>query len=297
MYKFYSSDHYQVQLAENHKFPMAKYQLLKESLVSEKIITIDQLVASEPADKNNLYLAHDKEYVDHVLNLTLPAKRARPVGLPLNKEMVTRALVSLSSSLLAAEKALEVNISGALSSGTHHASTDQGAGFCYFNDFAIIARKYSNKKILIVDLDVHQGNGNGEILKSDPHVKIVDIYCENNYPFKKQFSPDGFNIGLPRGTRDDAYLSTLEQVLRRLDTHFDLILYQAGVDILEHDHLGHFDISFEGVAMRDQMIFEWAASHEIPISFVIGGGYAKDISQTVKANKNTFLKAKEIFGF
>lgn len=294
---FYYSDTYKVSLPENHRFPMEKYQLLREKLLKDNILNKTQLIESEPINNNLLTLAHDQNYISDVINLTLDQKRAKRIGLPLTEEMVLRARVSVGGSFMASQKALEIGLSGALSSGTHHALKRDGEGFCFFNDFAIIARKNLDKKILIIDLDVHQGNGNGEILKDDKHVTIIDFYCKNNYPLKKQTSLNGISIGLEAGIEDDEYLTLLAKTLEKHNSQYDLILYQAGVDILKGDLFGKMNISLEGIQKRDHLVFNYAKQNSKAISFVIGGGYSKDIEKTVEANAGTFEIAKKIYNF
>ena len=297
MAKFYYSDTFDVELGEKHRFPMRKYRMLREKLLEDKILGPTQLYESSPIERDKLILAHDKDYVDGVLNLTLDAKKARPIGLPLTQEMVKRAIVSMNASLMAAESALEFGVGAALSSGTHHAGYDQGEGFCFFNDFAVIARCLLDKKILIIDLDVHQGNGNGNILKNDSHVTILDIFCQDNYPFRKDISANGIALGLSREVEDDEYLSHVKKSLNQVQGEYDLILFQAGVDILGNDEFGKFNISIDGVGERDRLVFDFAKTNKTPISFVIGGGYGKDLELTVAAYAQTFAIAKEIIDF
>ena len=294
---FYYSDTFKVPMPEGHRFPMDKYKLLREKLLADQTLKETELIESTPINDDHLELAHDQKYINEVLNLTLDQKKAKRIGLPLTKEMILRAKASVGGSFLASQKAMEVGISGALSSGTHHALYDNGEGFCFFNDFAIIARNNLDKKILIIDLDVHQGNGNGAILKNDEHVTIIDIYCKNNYPLKKQSSPYGETIGLPAGIEDKEYLNILDIALSKINSQFDLILYQAGVDILEGDLFGKMNISLDGITKRDQIVFEFAKKYSKAISFVIGGGYSQNILKTVAANAQTFKMAKEVYNF
>lgn len=295
MSKFFYSDHFKVDLPEKHRFPMAKYGMLRQKLLENSILSESQLIAAKVAQADLAKRAHDQTYVDDVINLTLDQRKARRIGLPLTRQMVNRTLVSLDASFQAAQMALKYGVSGALSSGTHHAGYSHGEGFCFFNDFAVIARTYPKYKILIIDLDVHQGNGNGEILKTDSNVDIIDMYCEQNYPFRKSLS--GLSIPLKSQMEDDEYLVNLEKALEQIQFSYDLILYQAGVDIYKEDHLGLLNITKNGIKTRDKMVFEFAKENGAAISFVIGGGYCKDISETVDCNYNTFVTAKSIFNF
>lgn len=296
MTKFIYSDTYQVSLGEKHRFPMVKYRLLRESLIENAIVCKSQLEESKPIEVEHLYLAHDQEYVDQIINLSLGRKEARKIGLPLTNEMVIRTRASIGASVRASELALEHGVSAALSSGTHHAHYDSGEGYCFFNDFAVISRLNRDKKVLIIDLDVHQGNGNASILNEDKNVLIFDMFCAENYPYRKVETH--INIPVPKNSEDSFYLELLNKELKAIDvSSFDLILYQAGVDILSHDHLGLLNISHNGVLERDKIIFHLAKKHGVPISFVIGGGYAKNINETVCAYVNTFKAAKDIFKF
>lgn len=292
---FYYSDHYEVDLPIKHRFPLSKYRLLREKLVGQSIITTDQLIPASIASRDLALIAHDYSYVEDVFNLTLEHKKARRIGLPLTQDMVNRTLVSLDASYQAAKTALKYGVSAALSSGTHHAGYAHGEGYCFFNDFAVICKDHRNLKILIIDLDVHQGNGNGQLLKDDKNVTIIDFYCEQNYPFRKDLT--GLTKSFNKNTQDDEYLSQLDHTLELIDRDFDLILYQAGVDIYEEDHLGLLSISKDGIKKRDEFVFNFAQKNNIPISFVIGGGYCEQIEKTVECNFNTFDTAKNIFKF
>lgn len=286
-FEFVYSDHYEVHLGDDHRFPITKYRKLRESLLEFHILKNEELIPAFPVSRHDLYLAHCKDYVDGVLDLSLEHKRARQIGLPLTEEMVLRTCVSVQASLMAAERALKTGLSGALSSGTHHARYRQGEGFCFFSDFAVIAKKYPKLKILIIDLDVHQGNGNAEILNEHQNVIILDFYCQENYPYRKiQASID---VPIPKHTHDEIYLERLKNELEKLSyVQFDLILYQAGVDGLKDDKLGLLNLSLNGLRKRDELVFSFAFQKQTPISFVIGGGYADPIDLTVEANRQTF---------
>lgn len=273
---------------------MLKYAMLRERLLKEGVMKDCQLEAAVVAEAHLAKLAHDHDYVDQVIDLSLDPKKARRIGLPLTRDMVNRTLASLDASFKAATWAVEHGLSASLAGGTHHAGVAHGEGYCFFNDFAVISRKYSDLNILIIDLDVHQGNGNGAILKDDLHVDIIDLYCEQNYPFRK--SLDGLAVSLNEGMRDHEYLTILDETLALARDDYDLILYQAGVDIFEGDDLGLLNISQTGIMKRDERVFRFAKAMGASLSFAIGGGYCKDISQTVECNFNTFVVAKEVFG-
>lgn len=293
--KIFYSDTYHVPLPKEHRFPMDKYHKLRNRLIEEKIIDA-KFIESDICDIQDLYLAHDKNYIDQVLDLSLDRKAARPVGLPLSYEMVLRARASLSSFLSAAETSLSEGISSSLAGGTHHAHADRGEGFCFFNDFAVAVRKLHKKnphlKILILDLDVHQGNGNSSILKNDKNVFIVSFHGQQNYPYKKIDSH--IDIGFEKGTGDDDYLSALEKQLS-LIPKADLILYQAGVDALAEDKFGTLNLTHEGLKVRDKLVFEFVKKRNMKMAMALGGGYSIPIDLTVEAYVNTYRELRKCF--
>lgn len=295
---FFYTDSYQVPLPEGHRFPMQKYRMLRERLVSEGILASSQLTISPTIDEEDLLLVHTSEYVEGLRTNSLGAKLARPIGLPITPELFTRSLASVGGFVRAAEVALEKGFSAQLAGGTHHAFADHGEGFCVFNDFAVAAMKLLAQKrvrnILILDLDVHQGNGTSAILGNSKEVFITSIHGERNYPFRKVASH--LDVPLPAGIGDKEYHSALAEVLERLSClNFDILFYQAGVDILEHDTLGSFKLSFEGIVKRDEMVFEFARARNLPVAMAIGGGYSSPIELTVQAHVGTFATARNIF--
>jgi acetoin utilization deacetylase AcuC-like enzyme len=292
---FFYNDHIKVPLPPGHRFPMEKYQLLRESLLVNNVLIPDQLYPSPEANIQDLLLAHTEGYVRGLVESTLSEKELRPIGLTWSPELLKRSLCSVGGFVKAAEAALEFNFSAILAGGTHHAHADRGEGYCVFNDFAVAALKLIHEKkvekILIIDLDVHQGNGNSSILGKRDDVFILSLHGEKNYPFRKV--PSTLDVPLQEGTTDEAYLKALEAALDSIRFDFDLILYQAGVDNLKEDTLGTFAMSFEGLMKRDKMVFEFAKSHKRPLAMAIGGGYAKPISLTVEAHTNTFRVARD----
>ena len=298
--KFYYADHFEVPLSENHRFPINKYRLLRYSLIEQNIVNANQCLPAEPISPKDLLLAHSEEYVNDVINLTLDPRKARPIGLPLNREMVDRTMASAQAFSHAVEQSLQHGYGASFAGGTHHAHYDQGEGFCFFNDFAVnVRRMYKNfpqKKVLILDLDVHQGNGNSSILKEDLNVFIVSLHGKHNYPYRKVDSH--IDIDFENDTNDEEYLKKLSEVLFQLKKmNFDQIFYQAGVDTLKEDSFGKLSLTHEGLIQRDKMVFNWAFSEQIPLASAIGGGYAKDIHQTVMAYVNTFKTAKESYPY
>lgn len=295
-YKFYYTDHVEVPLPPGHRFPMQKYRMLREKLLNDHVVEANQLVQSPLISDADLLRAHSEKYVFGLKNNTLSEKELRPIGLTWSEKLLERSYTSVGGFVSATDSALETGFSALLAGGTHHAHSDRGEGYCVFNDFAVAAlRLLAQKKvarILIIDLDVHQGNGNSSILGSREDVFVVSLHGEKNYPFRKV--PSHLDVALPEKTGDADYLNALEKALSRIRIReFDIVFYQAGVDNLKEDTLGTFELSFEGLMKRDQMVFEF--SRELPIAMAIGGGYSNPITLTVEAHANTFKVARDFF--
>lgn len=275
---------------------MSKYEKLRSQLLQQSILPEIKFIEADVCSVEDLYLAHDQKYVDDVLSLTLERKKARAVGLPLSAAMILRARASLQSFMSATEVALDEGISSSLAGGTHHAHADKGEGFCFFNDFAVVCRKLHqkdpNKKILILDLDVHQGNGNSSILNQDKNVTIVSFHGRTNYPYKKV--PSHIDIEFERGASDEEYLEKLTKTLTKLNG-YDLVLYQAGVDALEHDTFGSLNLSYEGLAKRDRLVFQYAKRQGVPLAMALGGGYTDPVDLSVEAYLNSYRELKKIY--
>jgi acetoin utilization deacetylase AcuC-like enzyme len=297
-HSFYYTDHINVSLPPEHRFPMQKYRLLREALLSEEVLTHKQLFPAPSVTDEELFLAHNQDYVMGLKNNTLSEKQLRPIGLPWSEDLLKRSYHSVGGFVAATDSALNSGFSALLAGGTHHAHADKGEGYCVFNDFAVAAlRLISQKKaskILILDLDVHQGNGNSSILGKRDDVFILSMHGEKNYPFKK--IPSHLDIALPEKTEDHAYLLALQHGLKQIQDHqFDIIFYQAGVDNLKEDSLGTFNLSFDGLIKRDQMVFEFTRKKNLPLAMAIGGGYSKPIDHTIRAHVNTFRTARSFF--
>jgi acetoin utilization deacetylase AcuC-like enzyme len=294
-FHFYYTDHVEVPLPPGHRFPMRKYRMLREKLIDSNIVSNDQLIAAQPVSDEDLLRAHTEQYVFGLKNNTLTDKELRPIGLTWSPELLLRSYTSVGGFVSATEEALERGFSALLAGGTHHAHADRGEGYCVFNDFAVASLRLlalkKIKKILIIDLDVHQGNGNSSILGNREDVFILSLHGEKNYPFRK--IPSHYDVPLPEKTGDAEYLKALEIALGKIGTGYDLILYQAGVDNLKEDTLGTFELTFEGLKKRDQMVFEF--SQGVPLTLATGGGYANPIDLTVTAHANTFQVAKKFF--
>lgn len=286
-------------LPEGHRFPMLKYDLLPKQLLHEG--TAEKLDFFEPecANIKDVLAVHSKDYVDSLLNLSLDAKTIRKIGFPLSAELIERELRIAQGTILGCELALKHGVAFNIAGGTHHAFTDSGEAFCLLNDQAIAAKYLLNHnlatKILIVDLDVHQGNGTAEIFRNDFRVFTFSMHGKNNYPFKKEFS--NLDIPLNDGTTDSEFLAILSERLPQLITseNPDFIFYLAGVDILKTDKLGKLACTIEGAKERDKIVLSLCKKFEIPVQVSMGGGYSPDIKTIIEAHANTFRVARQIF--
>lgn len=269
--------------------------MLREKLLADDVVRTDQLLPARPVSDSDLLRAHTEKYVFGLKDGSLSEKELRPIGLTWGPELLLRSYTSVGGFVSATDTALNDGFSALLAGGTHHAHADRGEGYCVFNDFAVAALRLIElkkvKKILIVDLDVHQGNGNSSILGNRDDVFILSLHGEKNYPFRKV--PSHYDVPLPEKTGDVEYLKALEIALGKIGRDFDMIFYQAGVDNLKEDSLGTFNLTFEGLMKRDRMVFEFAQGK--PIAMATGGGYAKPIELTVEAHANTFKVAREFF--
>lgn len=286
-------------LPEGHRFPMLKYELIPEQLIYEGTCKEEQFISPAEAHINDILRVHSKDYLDKLHSLNLSKAEERKTGFPLSSELVHREKVIMQGTLRMAELALEHKISMNVAGGTHHAFKDRGEGFCLLNDIAIAAKhlieKKSLQKILVVDLDVHQGNGTASIFENDPRVFTFSMHGGNNYPLHKEKSD--LDIALRDGIEDAEYLSLLKEHLPRIiqQEQPEFIFYQCGVDILETDKLGRLKVSLAGCKVRDSIVFSLAQQNNIPICCSMGGGYSEDIRIIVDAHCNTFRLASEMF--
>lgn len=297
---FYFADQNEINLPQNHRFPIDKYKILREELINHKILAPSQLIASPQANEEDVLRVHTEKYFLGIKHQTLDLKESKKIGLPLTEELFKRSMSSVGGFIKASEDALTYGFSATLSGGTHHAHRDSGEGFCVFNDFAISAYKIWNKKpnfkILIIDLDVHQGNGNSSILNKEQNVFIFSMHGRKNYPYRK--IPSHLDIELEEDCTDQHYLELLSGAMSKFNPHeFDLIMYQAGVDALKEDFFGTLSLSHEALRQRDRIIFEFAHSHGIPLVMALGGGYSRPISHSIEAYMNTYKEAKKIYLF
>ena len=298
--QFYYCDSHDLNLPDGHRFPGEKYGMLRRYLIDNGIVKDTMLVQSELASIEDICRAHCPDYVQQIMDGSIDAKAMRRIGLPWSPQIPRRARATVGGALSAAKYALKNGLSGQLAGGTHHAHYDFGSGYCVFNDFAVAAMALLDEglvnKIAIIDLDVHQGDGNAAILKGRDDVFILSVHGDKNFPFRKV--PSSLDVGLEDEIEDGDYLRKLEQALFYVWAFKpDLILYQAGVDPLEADKLGRMALSLEGLKERDRMVLAGAKIRQIPISMGIGGGYADPITLSVEAYANTYRVAHEVFGW
>ena len=302
MQAFYS-DQFVLPLPEGHRFPMAKYRLLRDQLAID--LPQVQLVQAHPATDGELAFAHTPAYIEGISAGTVAVSIVREIGFPWSRAMAERARRSVGATMAAARVAMMEGIAANLAGGTHHAYADKGGGFCVFNDVAVTARvmqaewgrahvsRHPALQVAIIDLDVHQGNGTAHILRDDPSVFTLSMHGEKNFPFRKEASD--LDVALPDGCGDMEYLAALENALEELAQRCSpgLVLYLAGADPHEGDRLGRLKLSFEGLQARDRRVFDWCHQRHIPVAFVMAGGYGTDIGTTVQAQLNTYRIALE----
>lgn len=298
MQAFYA-DHFVLPLPEGHRFPMRKYSLLRERL-SQELPSLHMQQAPAASD-GELALAHAPAYIQAVRTGSLPPQMQREIGFPWSEGMVERSRRSAGATIAAARLALSEGLAGNLAGGTHHAAGDQGGGFCVFNDVAVAARLMQAErfrqtkrvlKVAVVDLDVHQGNGTAQIFAQDPSVYTMSLHGEKNFPFRKV--QGDWDVDLPDGTGDEAYLQALHQALQTLEQRFDteLIIYLAGADPHEGDRLGRLKLTYDGLIARDRAVMDWAWQRRIPLVMCMAGGYGRDIETTVQVQVNTWTVAQ-----
>lgn len=286
-------------LPQGHRFPMEKYNLLPEQLLYEGTVRQENFFVPMKMGEEWITNTHDPAYFDKLRNLSLTKSEIRRTGFPLSHELVEREIQIMYGSIQAAEHALQHGIAMNIAGGTHHAYADRGEGFCLLNDIAITAnflmQNYSHTRILVVDLDVHQGNGTAKIFGDEPKVFTFSMHGAGNYPMHKEASD--LDIGLPDGTGDNAYLAILEENLSRLVDGFEpgFMIFQSGVDVLATDKIGRLALTIAGCKQRDRLVLELAKRNQIPIMCCMGGGYSEKISHIVEAHANTYRLAQEIF--
>lgn len=286
-------------LPAGHRFPMLKYELIPEQLLYEGTIHSDNLFAPQPATDEVVLYTHQKEYVEKLHRQTLSAREQRHIGFPQSPQLTQREFVITQGTIDCCQYAFEYGVALNVAGGTHHAFADRGEGFCLLNDFAVAANYLLHtkkaKKVLVIDLDVHQGNGTAKLFEQETRVFTFSMHGAHNYPFHKEESD--LDIALKDGTEDDLYLSLLQNTLHTLIEQLqpDFAFYLSGVDILATDKFGKLKISMEGCRQRDIMVFSQLKKHGIPCTVAMGGGYSPDIKTIVEAHCNTFRVAKDIY--
>ncbi|MFM9902725.1 MAG: histone deacetylase [Polaromonas sp.] len=302
----YYADHFVLPLPAGHRFPMAKYSLLRDRLGAEMpTITLCQ---APSASDGELALAHTPDYIAAIAGGTLPAAAQREIGFPWSPAMAERARRSVGATVAAARVALGLGgpaggVAANLAGGTHHAYADKGGGFCVFNDVAVAARlmqaewarRYKSARqplqVAVIDLDVHQGNGTAAIFAQDASVFTLSLHGAKNFPFRKEASD--LDVELPDGCTDEAYLHALEHALDELARRFTpgLIFFLAGADPFEGDRLGRLKVSEDGMEARDRRVLDWAFERRIPLAMSMAGGYGVKMEDTVQVQVNTYRVA------
>tara|TARA_B100000780_G_scaffold106432_1_gene74529 strand:- start:4004 stop:4915 length:912 start_codon:yes stop_codon:yes gene_type:complete len=290
---------YKLDLPKGHRFPMEKYKLLPNELINQGISKETDFFSPYPPELNCVTQVHDKDYVLKLKSLKLTKPEIRKIGFPLSKELIDREFLIAGGTVIGANKALTCKISMNIAGGTHHSFSDRGEGFCLLNDQAIAAKyllkNHTINKILIIDLDVHQGNGTASIFKSNDQVFTFSMHGDKNFPFKKEKSD--LDIGLKDNTTDIEYLTILKKTLplliKKVKPNF--IFYLSGVDVIKTDKLGRLSLTLEGCKNRDKFVFSLCKKENIPVQCSMGGGYSEDISVIVDAHLNTYKMAKEVY--
>ena len=279
-------------LPEGHRFPMLKYELIPDQLLYEGLVSEEHFFSPKKIKEKWVEKAHDRNYIQNLKSLSLTKSEIRKTGFPLTKELVEREYMITEGSRLCVDYALEFGAAANIAGGTHHAFRNKGEGFCLFNDVAVASyyalEKFYMDQILVVDLDVHQGNGTASIFGKENRVYTFSMHGKKNYPFKKEISD--LDVELYDGIKDDEYLKKLEHTIKKLDATLnpDLIFYISGVDILSTDKLGRLNVSREGCKKRDEIVYEFAQKNNIPIVTSMGGGYSEKIYDIVEAHCNTY---------
>ncbi|MEM7306560.1 MAG: histone deacetylase [Planctomycetota bacterium] len=294
----FASDHFAVELPAGHRFPMGKYRALRELLVARGVLAPHEVVAAEPVSAERLRTVHDPAYVDALLGGSLTRDEVRRLGFPWSPAYAERARASVGGTLQAARAALEDGLAGALAGGTHHAHRDFGAGYCAFNDLAVAARwlldEAGLERVLIFDVDVHQGDGTAALLADEPRAFTTSLHGARNFPARKATSD--LDVPLADGTADTEYLEALDDALDRSleGARPDAVLVQAGVDPLDADRLGRLSLSLEGLRERDRRVLARFVGAGLPTVLTLGGGYAEPIDGTLAAHVGTYAAAKEL---
>jgi acetoin utilization deacetylase AcuC-like enzyme len=294
--KVFYSDHFVLPLPEGHRFPMAKYSMLRERVARDGICGPGELRTPRAITDREILRAHAPDYLERVVSGVLTDKEVRRIGFPWSERMVERSRRASGGTLGACLAALEEGFAANLAGGTHHALSGRGEGYCVFNDSAIAARAVQAAgladRVVVIDTDVHQGNGTAEILRGDPSVFTFSIHGAKNFPFHKEESD--LDAPLPDGADDTEFLTTLERSLERALEDADLALYLAGADPFEGDRLGRLSVTKRGLAERDRMVLETCRNRGIPVAVTMAGGYARDVEDTVDVHFQSIKRAADL---
>ncbi|MBM4940383.1 histone deacetylase [Vibrio parahaemolyticus] len=288
-----------LELPEGHRYPIMKYQYLYEEVRRDVQAEWVQFFEPQALSIEAIKRVHDAEYVDLLAQGNMPAAKMRRIGFPWSEALITRTLTSAAGTLLTAEKALEHGIALHLSGGYHHAHKDFGSGFCLFNDLVIAAKHMLDNehvdKILIIDSDVHHGDGSATLCQEEPDIVTLSFHCDKNFPARKPHSD--LDVPLAKGTDDETFLMTFKEVVEMaLNLHRpDMVIYDAGVDIHQDDELGYFDVSTQAIFERDRFLFQLMKNRGIPVAAVVGGGYRTNHADLVPIHMQLIKAAKEVF--
>jgi acetoin utilization deacetylase AcuC-like enzyme len=294
-FKLVYHDRYDLKLGA-HVFPSQKYRLVHDKLIADQIAAPDDFLAPEPASDADILRVHSQDYVYKLKNGSLSAAEILRMEIPYSKELVEACWLAAGGSILAGQRALADGWSASIGGGFHHAYADHGEGFCVIHDVAVAIRRLqfdrAIKTAMVVDTDVHQGNGTASIFGGDGDVFTLSIHQENNYPYPKP--PSTVDIDLPDGIGDEEYLSILEKHLRAAFHDFkpQILFYIAGADPYREDQLGGLALTMDGLARRDALVFDYARRHGVPVAITLAGGYARNVGDTVKIHANTILAAR-----
>ncbi len=300
--KAFYCDHFVLPLPEGHRFPMEKYRLLRERVLESGAVAPADLLVPEAASDEQILRVHDAGYLQRVASGTLDRLEVRRIGFPWSPAMVERSRRSAGGTVAACREALESGAAVNLAGGTHHAFPDHGEGYCVLNDAAIAARALQAEgrveRVVIVDCDVHQGNGTAAVFRGDPSVFTFSIHGRRNFPFRKERSD--LDVELEDGTGDDAYLRALEEALDHALGHHggagaDLAIYVSGADPHERDRLGRLKLTREGLRARDRLVFERCHRAGLPVAVVTAGGYGADVRETVEVHLQTVAEARRLW--
>lgn len=296
--KVFYSDHFVLPLPEGHRFPMVKYSMLRERVAESGVCGAGELRVAEPVSDREILRAHHPDYLERVVSGTLTEKEIRRIGFPWSPRMVERSRRASGGTLGACLAALEDGLAANLAGGTHHAFADRGEGYCVLNDSAIAARAVQDaglvERVLVVDTDVHQGNGTAAILREDPSVFTFSIHGAKNFPFHKEESD--LDAALPDGADDTEFLTALEAGLEAaLDAaEAQLAIYLAGADPFVDDRLGRLAVTKRGLAERDRLVLEACRDRGIPVALTMAGGYARNVEDTVDVHFQSVRRAADL---